>query len=279
MSAPGGSDGGGGRSRDREARDPGPSTQPGVIRVRERTSFRRESATIAGPDVPGSRVPLSRERIAGALRSVESKREVPHLYLGTTVDLGPCMALLEERDGVAGQRPRVEVADVFLAACAGALAECGGLNARFAGDAIETWEEIHLAFSVAVGDSLAWPVLRLPGRLPIDALASLRSELARRAVAGELAVGDESDATFSVALLGETGVECAQAVIRPPQAAILAVGGAVRRPVVRHQGIEPGWVVSLGLSCDRRVVEEPLGGRFLGQLRRRIEQPAMLLGD
>ncbi|MFM8412024.1 MAG: 2-oxo acid dehydrogenase subunit E2, partial [Alphaproteobacteria bacterium] len=173
----------------------------------------------------------------------------------------------------------VEVEDVLLAACAGALASCPALNGRFAGDAIETWEEIHLAFSVAVGQSLAWPVLRSPGRLPIDALSALRRELARRVRAGEAKADDEKGSTFSVALLGELGIESAYEVIRPPQAAILAIGTPVRRAVVRGHGVEADWVVSLGLSCDRRIAEEPAAARFLAELRRRVEQPMLLLGD
>ncbi len=254
-------------------------TPPGVVRVRAEGSARPRGATTAGPDVRSRRMPLSRERIGDALRMVESKREAPHLYVGATIDVGACVALLGERgSGIQGEMP-VAIEDVVLAACAGALARCPGLNGRFAGDAIEAWEEIHLAFSVAVGGALAWPVLRSPGRLPLDALSALRRELARRVASGEIAAEEESGSTFSVALLGELGIESASAVIRPPQAAILAVGAPVRRPVVRGHGVVAGWVVELGLSCDQRAVALPLAARFLADVRRQVEQPTALLGD
>lgn len=254
-------------------------TPPGVVRVRSDAASRPRAATTAGPAVRSRRVPLSRDRIADALRMVESKREAPHLYLSATVDASGCVALLGERGiGLPGDEP-VAVEDLVLAACAGALGEFPGLNARFAGDAIESWEEIHLAFSVAAGESLAWPVLRSPERLPLEAVAALRRELVRRTGTGELADEDAAGSTFSVLLLRELGIDSAHAVVRPHQVAVLAVGGPLRRPVVRGQSVEAGWVVELGLSCDHRAVGAPLAARFLAAIRRRVERPAMLLGD
>jgi pyruvate dehydrogenase E2 component (dihydrolipoamide acetyltransferase) len=228
--------------------------------------------------VGASRLPLSRERIAGALRAVESKREAPHLYLATSVDLGPCLASIEATAVGPTSVADAQVEDVVLAACARALETHRGLNGRFVGDAIETWEEVHLAFSVAVGDVFAWPVLRSPGRLPLDALAALRRELQRRAGAGELMEEETSGSTFSVALLGPLGVETARPVLRAPQAGILAFGAPVRRPVVRGGGIEAGWVAEVALCCDQRAVEAPLAAAFLATLRSEIEQPVHLFG-
>jgi len=253
-------------------------TPPGVVRVRGEAAGRPRSAALPPPDVRASRLPLSRERIAGALRAVESKREAPHLYIATTVDLGPCLASIEATSVGPTSVGEAQVEDVVLAACARALAAHRGLNGRFVGDAIETWEEVHLAFSVPVGDVFAWPVLRSPGRLPLAALSALRRELQRRAVSGELTDEESAGSTFSVALLGPLGVETARPVLRAPQAAILALGAPVRRPVVRGGGIEAGWVAEIALSCDQRAVEAPLAAAFLGAVRSEVEQPLHLFG-
>lgn len=249
------------------------SGRPGVVRVRppSRGGDLPALGGAASP-APGSRrVPLSRARSSTALRMAESKREAPHLYLETSVDVALAAALADESS--------VAFPAMVLKACAEALALHPGLNARFAGDAIEIFEEINLACAVALEDGLVWPVLRAGDRLPLAAVSALYCELDRRSRSGELDAEDLSRATFSVMDVGGLGIEKCTAVIQPPQAAILAVGAIIERPVIRGGRIAFGPVVSLTLSGDHRLVDVVAGAAFLAEVRRRLEEPRLLLGS
>ncbi|MBY0278473.1 2-oxo acid dehydrogenase subunit E2 [Candidatus Binatia bacterium] len=222
------------------------------------------------------RVPLTKMRASIAKRMSDSKREAPHFYLTTVVDMDEAVRLRAQLKSL-GVEPAVTYNHMVLKACADALAHFPEINARFAGDAIELLEAVNLGIATAVDDGLLVPVLSGADRLDLLSLAARARALADKAESGGFTSADLSGATFSVSNLGMFDVDSFSAVLNPPQAAILAVGSVKQRPVVRDGALAVGWTMSITLSCDHRVIDGARGGRFLADVKRRLENPAALL--
>ncbi|HEY8517159.1 MAG TPA: 2-oxo acid dehydrogenase subunit E2 [Candidatus Binatia bacterium] len=225
------------------------------------------------------RVPLSRMRASIGKRMSESAREAPHFYLTTVVDMDEAVRMREQIKRLELSPVGVTYNHMVIKAVADALAEFPEVNARFAGDAIEMLEEINVGIATAVPDGLIVPVVHGADRLSLLEIAEQARALAEKAESGRFTSADLSGATFSVSNLGMFDVDSFTAVINPPQAAILAVGSVKQRPVVRDGALGVGYTMSMTLSCDHRVIDGALGGRFLADVKRRLESPvALLLG-
>lgn len=222
------------------------------------------------------RVALSKMRASIAKRMTESKREAPHFYLTAVVDMDDAVRLRAQLKALEVE-PAVTYNHMVLKACADALARFPEVNARFAGDAIEVLAEINIGIATAVDDGLLVPVLSGADRLDLTAIAAQARVLAEKAESGRFTSADLSGATFSVSNLGMFDVDSFSAVLNPPQAAILAVGSVKQRPVVRDGALAVGYTMAVTLSCDHRVIDGALGGRFLADVKRRLENPAALL--
>lgn len=270
--APADEGGGGGRAgRAPEGADSAPAATQATAPA---AATARESAP-AGTDGV-RRVPLSKMRASIAKRMSESKREAPHFYLTTVVDMDEAVRLRAQLKSL-GIEPSVTYNHMVLKACADALVQFPEVNARFAGDAIELLGEINVGIATAVDDGLLVPVLSGADRLDLLTLAAEARALAEKAESGRFTSADLSGATFSVSNLGMFDVDSFSAVLNPPQAAILAVGSVKQRPVVREGALAVGWTMSITLSCDHRVIDGARGGRFLADIKRRLESPAALL--
>ena len=152
------------------------------------------------------------------------------------------------------------------------------VNAAWAGDAIIEYAAINLSVAVAVEDGLVTPVLRDAAGLSLGEISETVKDLAARARTKKLKPEEYQGGTFTLSNLGSYGIESFFAIVNPPQAAILSVGAAVKKPVVNGAGqIVAGQRMTLGLSCDHRVVDGSLGSQFLGELRGFIEKPALML--
>ncbi len=222
------------------------------------------------------RVPLSKMRASIAKRMAESKREAPHFYLTTFVDMDEAVRLRAQLKALEVE-PSVTYNHMVVKAVADALAKFPEVNARFAGDAIELLGEVNVGIATAVDDGLLVPVLSGADRLDLLAIAAQARALAEKAESGRFTAADLSGATFSVSNLGMFDVDSFSAVLNPPQAAILAVGSVKQRAVVRDGALAVGWTMSITLSCDHRVIDGARGGRFLADVKRRLENPASLL--
>lgn len=222
------------------------------------------------------RVPLSKMRASIAKRMAESKREAPHFYLTTIVEMDEAVRLRAQLKALEVE-PSVTYNHMVVKAVADALAKFPEVNARFAGDAIEILGEVNVGIATAVDDGLLVPVLSGADRLDLLAIAAQARTLAEKAESGRFTAADLSGATFSVSNLGMFDVDSFSAVLNPPQAAILAVGSVKQRPVVRDGALAVGWTMSITLSCDHRVIDGARGGRFLADVKRRLENPASLL--
>jgi pyruvate dehydrogenase E2 component (dihydrolipoamide acetyltransferase) len=225
------------------------------------------------------RVALSGMRKIIAERLLESKTRIPHFYLHIEVDAGALIKLRAEVN-MHGEQPgnKISVNDFILKAVASAVTEVPKVNASFAGDAIVVFGSLHLAVAVAIEDGLVTPVIRDASSKSLQEISLQVKDLASRARGKKLKPEEFQGGTFTVSNLGSYGIDRFDAIINPPQAAILSVGAIVKKPVVNDAGeIVAGQRIDLGLSCDHRVVDGALGAQFLAAMRRLLEQPWRLL--
>jgi pyruvate dehydrogenase E2 component (dihydrolipoamide acetyltransferase) len=220
-------------------------------------------------------VPLTGMRKAIARRLTESKTTVPHFYVTADCRVD---ALLELRRAIndAGTT-KVSVNDFVLKAVAGALVEVPDANAIWNGDSIRRFSGADIAVAVAVDGGLLTPVLRGVDRLPISAISAQIGDLASCARAGTIKQHELEGGSFSVSNLGMYGVTEFSAILNPPHSGILAVGGAVQKPVVVDGELGVGTVITVTLSADHRVIDGAVAAQWMAAFVRRIENPLTIL--
>ena len=226
-----------------------------------------------------TRIALSGMRKTIADRLLQSKTTIPHFYLHIEVDAEP-MAKLRAQINAAGEKEgiKISVNDFILKAVTKALMLVPKVNASFAGDSVVEFSSVNLAVAVAVEDGLITPVVRNAESKSLIEVSLEVKDLAARARSKKLKPEEYQGGTFTVSNLGSYGIDRFDAIINPPQAAILSVGGIVKKPVVNQAGeIVAGQRIDLGLSCDHRVVDGALGAQYLAELRRLLESPLLLL--
>lgn len=237
-----------------------------------------EQAPAAAASPADARVPLTPLQEAAAGRLQASVREAPHFRLSADLVVD---RLLDLRERLDSPDAPVSVNDVLLKAVATALARFPQVSATFDAETgtVTRRGAADIAMAVAVADGLVTPVLRGADALGIREIAAATAELAGRAREGRLSAADQTGGSFTVSNLGMFGVDRFDAIINPPQVAILAVGWATERVVVGREG-EPvvARVATVTLSCDHRVVDGATGARFLDVLRPLVEDPATMLG-
>jgi pyruvate dehydrogenase E2 component (dihydrolipoamide acetyltransferase) len=231
-------------------------------------------AARTGPDTED--VPLSPIRAAIARQMVQSKAPVPHFYVTTEIAMERAAALRAELQALPGA-PKVTFTDVIVRACAVTLQKHPGVNASFTGDAIRRHRAAHIGIAVAVEDGLITPVLRDCDRKSLFQIATEARDLVERTRARKLRQQELSGATFSVSNLGMFPVDEFVAIINPPEAAILAVGAIVDKPVVVDGQLAIGKRMRVTLSADHRVVDGAMGAQFLADLKATLEAPLALL--
>ncbi|MEI7551826.1 MAG: pyruvate dehydrogenase complex dihydrolipoamide acetyltransferase [Verrucomicrobiota bacterium] len=227
---------------------------------------------------PETTAALSNMRATIARRLVESKTTIPHCYLELEVDAAPLTALRAHLNaGLGPDGVRLSVNDFILKASAAALRAVPAVNSSWDAAGIRYHGAAHVAFAVAIDDGLITPVIRNTDRKTLFQISTEAKDLGKRAREKKLAPAEFTGGTFCVSNLGMMGITRFTAIINPPNAAILAVGATVRRPVVQGDAIVIGERLSLTLSCDHRVVDGALGARFLSALKDHLEHPALLL--
>jgi pyruvate dehydrogenase E2 component (dihydrolipoamide acetyltransferase) len=231
-----------------------------------------------GPVQEDKLVPVSNVRAIIAKRLLESKTQIPHFYLDIEVDAGPLMELRSqlntslEKEGV-----KLSVNDFVLKASAEALRRVPAVNCSWEGTAIRQHPAAHVSFAVAIEDGLITPVIRDAHVKTIFAISTEAKSLGKRARDKKLAPAEFTGGTFCVSNLGMMGIDRFCAIINPPNAAILAVGATVKKPVVKDGQIVIGQRMVLTLSTDHRVVDGAVGAAYLAALKDLLEKPALLL--
>jgi pyruvate dehydrogenase E2 component (dihydrolipoamide acetyltransferase) len=225
------------------------------------------------------RVELSSMRKIIASRLLTSKVTIPHFYLHLEVDAQPLMALRKQINDQAEKTHgnKFSVNDFILKAVIDAAVAIPAINASFAGDHIVKFKHVGLSVAIAIEDGLVTPVIKEAETKSVLAISRAVKDFAVRAKDRKLKPDEFDGGTITVSNLGAWGIESFDAIVNPPQAAILSVGAAIEKPVVKNGQIVPGLRMNLGLSCDHRVVDGAVGAAFLAEVKKLLEQPALML--
>ena len=228
--------------------------------------------------VPFQEVPLDGMRRTIARRLSEAKQSIPHFYLSADVSMDKLMAVRTELNAQGDGQLKVSINDFIIKAVAMALQRVPEANAAWAEESILRFRQSDVAVAVAVEGGLFTPVIRDAAARSIGTLSREMKGLAARAQARSLKPAEYSGGAITISNLGMYGVREFAAIVNPPQAAILAVGAAERRPVEAPDGsVRFGSVMSLTLSCDHRVIDGALGARLLAAIKALLESPLLLL--
>jgi pyruvate dehydrogenase E2 component (dihydrolipoamide acetyltransferase) len=216
-----------------------------------------------------------RSAIAAAMS--RSKREIPHVYLSTTIDMTNALAWLAAENQKRSVERRLLPVVLLLKAVAKALGEVPGLNGFWIEGAFRSGAGIHVGCAIALRDGgLVAPAIHDMDQKDLDAIMSALMDLTARARSGTLRSSELSDSTITVTNLGDLGVEEAYAVIYPPQVAIVAFGKVAPRPWVVDGRIEPRRAMTTTISADHRAVDGRRAGQVLAAIDRRLQSPEQL---
>jgi pyruvate dehydrogenase E2 component (dihydrolipoamide acetyltransferase) len=238
-----------------------------------------ESAAAAIPQFIGqekyTEKPVSQMRKVIAKRLSESLFTSPHFYLTMSIDMDSAMQArtrINEFSSV-----KISFNDMVLKAVAVALKQHPNVNSSWLGDKIRYNEHVNIGVAVAVEDGLLVPVVRFADGKSLSHISAEVKDFAQRAKSKKLQPSDWEGSTFTISNLGMFGIDEFTAIINPPDACILAVGGIQQVPVVKNGAVVPGNVMKVTLSCDHRVVDGATGAAFLQTLKALLEEPVRLL--
>jgi pyruvate dehydrogenase E2 component (dihydrolipoamide acetyltransferase) len=230
---------------------------------------------VARPATPAEKQQRMRDAIAAAM--ARSKREIPHYYLGTTIDVTRALAWLAEANAQRPVTERLLPGALLIKATALALREVPELNGFWLNGRAERREAIHVGVAISLrGGGLVAPALLDADREPLDALMRGLRDLVQRARAGSLRGAEMTEPTVTVTNLGERGVETVYGVIYPPQLALVGFGAVVERPWVVDGQVLARPVVNATLSADHRASDGHRGAILLEALARLLQQPEKL---
>jgi pyruvate dehydrogenase E2 component (dihydrolipoamide acetyltransferase) len=222
-------------------------------------------------------VAVSQMRKTIARRLAESKFTAPHFYLTLEIDMARAMQVREAVNKQIAPE-KISFNDMVIKAAAVALKQHPKVNSSWLGDRIRTNHHVHIGVAVAVEEGLLVPVVRFADGKPLRTIGAEVRDYAKKAKEKKLQPQDWEGNTFTISNLGMFGIEEFTAIINPPDACILAVGGIMEKPVVRNGAIVPGHTMKVTLSCDHRVVDGATGAAFLNTFKQLLEEPALLLG-
>ncbi len=221
-------------------------------------------------------IPLTQIRKTIAKRLAESNGPVPTFFLTAELDVTRA-AEMRAQLAEMGDEYKASFNDIVIKAVALALSEHPEVNAHWLNDRIRQFNRIHVAMAVAVEDGLITPVLFDADRLQLWEISARARELAGRARERRLTPEEYTGGTFTVSNLGMFGIDQFTAIINPPEAGILAVGGVEAKPVVIDGKVEVRQRMRVTMSCDHRAIDGATGAKFLQTLRRFIENPLALV--
>ena len=237
------------------------------------------SATVSLPQVVGEEsfeeVPVSQMRKTIAKRLSESKFTAPHFYLTMEINMDRA---IEARKSLNDVSPvKISFNDIVIKAVAASLRQHPKVNSSWLGDKIRYNHHVHIGVAVAVDEGLLVPVVRFADNKSLSHIAAEVKDLAGKAKDKKLQPKDWEGNTFTISNLGMFGIEEFTAIINPPDACILAVGGIKQTAIVKDGQLVPGNVMKVTLSCDHRVVDGALGSDFLKTLKSTLEDPIRIL--
>jgi pyruvate dehydrogenase E2 component (dihydrolipoamide acetyltransferase) len=243
------------------------------------TSRGAGAAPVVLPKVVGQEsfedIPLSQMRKTIAKRLAESKFSAPHFYVTMEMNMDKAV---EARKSINEISPvKISFNDMVIKGVAAALRQHPDVNVSWLGDKMRKNHHIHIGVAVAVKDGLLVPVIRFADNKSLSHIAIEVKDLAQKAHDKKLQPSDWEGSTFTVSNLGMFGVEEFTAIINPPDACILAIGGIKETAIVKNGQLVPGNVMKVTLSCDHRAVDGAMGAAFLKTLKGLMEDPVRIL--
>ncbi len=230
---------------------------------------------------PGT-VPLSNIRQTIARRLVEAKSTIPHYQVTITFDMDALLGLRSTlNEQLTEQGIKLSVNDFLVRGCALAIHDHPEFNASWGGDHLEIHADVNIGLAIALppdrGGGLVVATIRQADRKSLRTISQDSKHLSQKARTHGLTIQEMADSTFTISNLGMFGVDHFTAIINPPNSAILAVGAALQKPVVRDGELTVGWEMSATLSLDHRIIDGASAARYLATLKQMIENPATLL--
>ena len=221
--------------------------------------------------------PVSQMRKVIAQRLAESKFSAPHFYLTVSINMDNA---IESRKAInnAINPSKISFNDLVVKAAAVSLKDHPKVNASWFGDFIRYNDHVHIGVAVAVDEGLLVPVIRFTNEKSLTQIGQEVKSLAQKAKDKKLQPEEWEGNTFTISNLGMFGIDEFTAIVNPPDACILAIGGIKQVPVVKNGEIVPGNIMKVTLSCDHRVVDGALGSAFLNSFKNYLENPVLLLG-
>ncbi|TQN28514.1 pyruvate dehydrogenase E2 component (dihydrolipoamide acetyltransferase) [Haloactinospora alba] len=254
---------------------PAPTEQPAAAQP----AGGGQPAAAGADEVRGSEeLKVSNIRKVIARRLTESKQEVPHFYLRRTIDAEALRSFRSQvNEQLADTGVKVSFNDLIVKACATTLRQHPEVNTSWVDEKLLQHSRVNIGVAVATDAGLMVPVLHDTDTTPLSTIATTSRDLAAKARDGKLKPQEMSGGTFSVSNMGMYGLDSFQAVINPPESAILAVGAMQQQPVVRDGEVVARNTIALELSVDHRAVDGAVGAEFLRDLAQVLENPMRIL--
>ncbi|SFB25190.1 pyruvate dehydrogenase complex dihydrolipoamide acetyltransferase [Algoriphagus aquimarinus] len=240
-----------------------------------------QAGASAGTAAPGVGVESFKEEKVSQMRKViakrlaESKFGAPHFYVTMEINMDKAMEARKSMNEISPVK--ISFNDMVIKATASALRQHPKVNSSWLGDKIRYNDHIHIGMAVAVDEGLLVPVIRFADSLSLSQISTQAKSLGGRAKTKELQPKDWEGNTFTISNLGMFGVDEFTAIINPPDACILAVGGIKETVIVKDGQMKIGNLMKVTLSCDHRVVDGSIGAAFLITLKSLLEDPVRIL--
>jgi pyruvate dehydrogenase E2 component (dihydrolipoamide acetyltransferase) len=239
----------------------------------------KSAAPVVLPQVVGKEsfeeIPVSQMRKTIAKRLAESKFSAPHFYLTMEINMDKAIEARKSMNEIAPVK--ISFNDMVIKAVAAALRQNSDVNVSWLGDKMRKNHHIHIGVAVAVKDGLLVPVIRFADNKSLSHIALEVKDLAQKAHDKKLQPSDWEGSTFTISNLGMFGIEDFTAIINPPDACILAIGGIKETAIVKNGQLVPGSVMKVTMSCDHRAVDGAVGAAFLKTLKGLLEDPVRIL--
>ena len=257
-------------------------TGPGGRIVKEDVLKAAEKRSVAEPQTmpPGKKViSFSRTEKIVAERMQQSKREIPHFYLTSEVDLSEAVKLRNDlvEEFEQAKSVRISFTDLIMKACARALMKVPRVNSHYIGGEAIIFSRININLAIARKQGLVVPVIKEVDRKDVFEIARERTDLVAKATEDKLSLEDMEGGTFTLSNMGMMQIKNFLAIINPPQVCLLSTG-QIKEQVIAIEGeILTAPIMEMTLSCDHRVVDGYLGSQFLQEVKKGLEKPALLL--
>ncbi|XP_071372092.1 dihydrolipoyllysine-residue acetyltransferase component of pyruvate dehydrogenase complex, mitochondrial isoform X5 [Centroberyx affinis] len=237
------------------------------------------AAPTAAPTGTFTDIPISNIRKVIAQRLMQSKQTIPHYYLSVDVNMDQVLELRKELNAVKAQNIKLSVNDFIIKASALACLKVPEANSSWMDTVIRQNHVVDVSVAVSTANGLITPIVFNAHTKGLAAISSDVSALAAKARDGKLQPHEFQGGTFTISNLGMFGIKNFSAIINPPQACILAVGGSEKRllPADNEKGFDVASVMSVTLSCDHRVVDGAVGAQWLAEFRKFLEKPVTML--